>query len=180
MVTFKLQDRRSIIIIISILAIVFLLLSYFNVIDKARKARPPSHNFDESELQEWDKMAFEIYRDWSASVAQITILLFGAIWGFVIQQKIKFNKDNLPIWIAFSVPNISFSLEYFLHGKVQSRFVEMLYSLKTIDMCKNSGYFYLLPEAQWRFFLYGIITSVIFILLTIKLKEDNHVFEKKD
>lgn len=170
---FRKKSQHFIIILISLALIIFSSIVFINVLCKASKDKPPLNKIDKA-FSHAEELSFNIYQNWTQSLAQITILLFGAIWGFIISQKIIFTtKKNSSLWIAFLVPNICFSFEHILYTKSVGRFVEMFFQLNIVAMEKGCGYFYLLPRAQTYFFLFGILTSIAFILLVL-------FFKKKD
>ena len=166
---------RVLILLISISLIILLSFKFVDIINQSSNAKPPikkvGTNFSHAE-----ELSFVMYKNWVQSLAQMTILLFGAIWGFIISQKMVFStKKNYSLWIAFCVPNICFLFVHILYTKALGRFIEMLYQLEIITMEKGTDYFYILPQAQARFFLYGILSSVIFILLVLYLKKKDMV-----
>lgn len=163
--------RHTLIVIISILLITFFSIEFRNILMQSSKDEPPAIKIGEG-FSPGEEAAFHMYKSWTQSLAQITILLFGAIWGFTISQKIIFTtKRNWSLWIAFLIPNICFSFEHILYTKALGRFIEMFFQLDIIVMEKGSSYFYLLPDSQALFFLYGILTSIAFVLLVLYFKK---------
>jgi len=163
--------RHFLILLISAALIIFFSFEFGSILIKASKVKPPIEKVGKK-FTRAEEVSFYMFKDWTQSTPEITILLLGAIWGFMISQKIVFTtKKNWSLWIAFFVPNICFGFEYILYTKSVGRFIEMFFSLEIITMEKGTDYFYLLPKSQVRFFLYGILTSIVFILLVLYFKK---------
>jgi len=166
---------KLIILFIAVILIVILILQCKSVLDKAYEDKPPKERvyagFSDGEIA-----AFETFRGWVQSISQITIILFGAIWGFVLSQKVVFiTTKNLCLWIAFLVPNTCFICEQILYTKALGRFIEMLFKLNMVTMEKGTDYFYLLPNTQLNFFFFGIFASIVYIILVLLFKKGNMV-----
>ena len=166
------RRRHFLILLISAALIIFFSFDFGSVVIRDSKSKPPIEKVDKK-ITAAEEVSFYMFKDWTQSAPEITILLLGAIWGFIISQKIVFTtKKNWTLWIALIVPNICFGFEYILYSKSIGRFIEMFYSLEIITMEKGTDYFYLLPKAQVRFFLYGILTSIAFVLLVLYFKKE--------
>ena len=95
--------RHFIIVFISAALIIFLSFEFRNILIKASKDKPPGEKIGTG-FSHAEEVSFHMCKDWTQSLAQITILLFGAIWGFIMSQKIVFStkKKLVPMDSFFS------------------------------------------------------------------------------
>ncbi len=114
-------------------------------------------------LTDYAKEAIEFKRQQINALAQLAILLIGALWALIIGAKAVSPPLTGRLWVVFGSANVSLGVSYFLYLKATDQLIEYLLRAKNIDLYSPKVSLY--SSYQIITFSVGLTYAVMFALL---------------
>jgi len=123
---------------------------------------------NEVQLTDYIKEAIQFKRQQINSLAQLSILLVGALWGLVIGAKRTPSRLGLRSWIVFGSANVSLVVSYLLYLRAINQLVEYLFKAENIDLYSPKVSLY--SSYQTATFSMGLSYALLFALVFVCIR----------
>lgn len=158
---------------IILMLVVIIFVGYF-IFDGLQNYIAEPKTVDLKEFNEARKIAIDLKAQENTERINLTVLLLGFLWLILLAEKSDFAKIKIQYKseiVLFIIANICYILSLLANFLWKSRMVAAYWDLSTIKekalmvpdiLCKHIN---ALSEAQFRFFIIGIVSTALLLLL---------------